>query len=172
MSHFLKGFFAGLFSLLLSFGVWAGCWSQPVFAASAQSTQLIEQNQSNESLQAGTPSSYSSAQLKNLKKSADAVNALRNRLESFQPAIEKRNWAEVHTGVAGLLPDLRQKMTSVTDQLALQDRLLARAIATEVFIHLERIDEADEVYDYQAAETNYLQAVQDFDAFLGLIPTS
>ncbi len=63
-------------------------------------------------------------------------------------------------------------MMSVTDQLELSDRILARAVSTEVFIHLEKIDEADEVYDYQAAETNYLQAVQDFDAFLNLIPTS
>ena len=63
-------------------------------------------------------------------------------------------------------------MMEVTDQLDLSVRILARAISTEVFIHLERIDEADEVYDYQAAETNYLQALQDFDAFLDLIPTS
>lgn len=35
-----------------------------------------------------------------------------------------------------------------------------------------RLGEADEVYDYQAAETNYLQTLQDFDAFLDLIPTS
>ncbi|MDF5731742.1 MAG: hypothetical protein PUP92_27985 [Rhizonema sp. PD38] len=50
--------------------------------------------------------------------------------------------------------------------------LLAWAISTEVFIHLERIDEVDEVYDYQAAEINYLQTLQDFDAFLTLIPIS
>ena len=47
---------------------------------------------------------------------------------------------------------------AVTDQLDLRDRILARAVSTEVFIRLERIDEADEVYDYQAAETNYQQA--------------
>jgi hypothetical protein len=35
----------------------------------------------------------------------------------------------------------------------------------EVFIHLEQIDEADEVYDYQTATTNYVQALQDFDTF-------
>ena len=55
---------------------------------------------------------------------------------------------------------------------AVGDRILARAVSSEVFIHLERIDEADEVYDYQEAEVNYLQALQDFDAFLELIPTS
>jgi hypothetical protein len=85
---------------------------------------------------------------------------------------EKQQWSQVHKDVAGLLPDLKQKMMSVTDQLGLSDRILARAVSTEVFIHLERIDEADEVYDYQSAETNYLQALQDFDAFLDLIPTS
>ncbi|MEM6835517.1 MAG: hypothetical protein AAF609_01560 [Cyanobacteria bacterium P01_C01_bin.120] len=55
---------------------------------------------------------------------------------------------------------------------ATSDRILARAVSTEVFIHLERIDEADEVYDYQAAETNYRQALQDFNAFLELIPSA
>ena len=34
------------------------------------------------------------------------------------------------------------------------------------------MDEADEVYDYQAAETDYLQALQDFDAFLEPIPST
>ena len=46
-------------------------------------------------------------------------------------------------------------MKSVTDELELNDRLLARAVSTEVFIHLEKIVEADEISDYQAAETNY-----------------
>jgi hypothetical protein len=44
-------------------------------------------------------------------------------------------------------------------------------VSTAVSIHLERIDEADEVDDYQAAKTNYQQALQDFDAFIDLIPT-
>lgn len=115
-------------------------------------------------------SGYSSAQLSKLSKSVNQVESLRSRLEAFQPDIEKREWSTVHKDVAGLLPDLREKMMAVTDQLDLSDRILARAVSTEVFIHLERIDEADEVYDYQAAETNYRQALQDFDAFLELIP--
>jgi photosystem II protein PsbQ len=117
-------------------------------------------------------SSYYYAQLNKLSKSANQVESLRSRLEAFQPAIKKREWSTVHKDVAALLPELKQKMMEVTDQLDLSDRILARAISTEVFIHLERIDEADEIYDYQAAETNYLQALQDFDAFLDLIPTS
>ncbi len=107
-----------------------------------------------------------------IEKAAKDVKALRSRLEAFQPAIEKQEWSEIHKDVAGLLPDLKQKMMSVTDQLALSDRILAWAVSTEVFIHLERINEADEVYDEQAAETNYLQALQDFDAFLELLPSS
>jgi photosystem II protein PsbQ len=140
-------------------------------AATVQSNQL-EQPQLNESPNAGASPAYSSAQLKKLAKAGTEVNALRSRLEEFQPAIEKRNWAEVHKKIASLVPDLKSKMMSVTDQLSLNDRLLARALSTEVFIHLEQIDAADEVYDYQAAETNYLQALQDFDAFLSLIPAS
>lgn len=116
-------------------------------------------------------SGYSSAQISKLSKSVTQVESLRSRLEAFQPDIEKREWGTVHKDVAGLLPDLKEKMMAVTDQLDLNDRILARAVSTEVFIHLERIDEADEVYDYQAAETNYRQALQDFDAFLDLIPS-
>jgi len=47
---------------------------------------------------------------------------------------------------------------------------LVRAIETEVLIHLEKIDEADEVSDDREAEVNYQQALQDFDAFLQLVP--
>ncbi len=98
------------------------------------------------------------------------MSVLRDRLASFQPLIEKRQWSEVHQAIPDLLSDLRQKMSAVTDQLELQDRLLVRAIETEVLIHLEKIDEADEVSDDREAEVNYQQALQDFDAFLQLVP--
>lgn len=172
MMGVLKIFHCGLLSLLLSLGLWVGYLSQPVLAASVQSNQSSGQLQSTELQDVKAPDAYTAAQLNKLAKAVAEVNTLRGNLEAFQPAIEKRNWAEVHKGVADLLPDLKQKMMVVTDKLTLNDRLLARAISTEVFIHLERIDEADEVYDYQAAETNYLQALQDFDAFLNLVPTS
>lgn len=61
-------------------------------------------------------------------------------------------------------------MMAITDRLDLSDRILVRAVSTEVFIHLGCINEADEVYNYQAAETNYRQALQDCDAFIELIP--
>lgn len=174
MIKFFKGFLLRLFSLLLSIGLLVGYLSQPAIAVSVQSNQpnRSEQLQSDKVLDAEDSSAYSSAQLSKLSKATADVSNLRSRLEAFKPAIEKHSWSEVHKDVSSLLPDLKQKMMSVTDQLTLNDRILARAISTEVFIHLERIDEADEVYDYQAAETNYFQALQDFNEFLKLIPTS
>jgi len=113
---------------------------------------------------------YSPKQLEKIKNLAGDVVVLRDRLAGFQPLIEKRQWSEVHQAIPDLLSELRQKMSAVTDQLELQDRLLVRAIETEVLIHLEKIDEADEVSDAREAEVNYQQALQDFDAFLQLVP--
>jgi photosystem II protein PsbQ len=115
---------------------------------------------------------YAPDQLRKLSKGVYQVELLRSRLEAFRPSIEKRDWGSVHKAVSAVLPELKDKMRLVTDQLTLSDRIFARSVATEVFIHLERIDEADEVNDYQAAETNYLQALQDFDLFLEMIPSA
>lgn len=161
-----------LFSLVLSLGLLAG-FSYPAMATPKSLDTLVGQVQpSVEQLDTANSTSYSKSQQNKIDKAAKDVKSLRDRLEAFQPAIKKQEWAKVHQDVAELLPDLKQKMKSVTDELELSDRILARAVSTEVFIHLEKIDEADEIYDYQAAETNYLQALQDFDAFLNLVPTS
>jgi len=114
---------------------------------------------------------YSSSELKKLNKAANTVYSMRSDMERVQPKIQLRNWTDVHDDVAVLLPELRQSMYAVTQQLKLSDRALARAVSTEVLIHLERVDEADEMNNYQAAQINYMQALQDFDIFLTLIPT-
>jgi len=114
---------------------------------------------------------YSPQQLKNIGLAADTVRSMRQEIEQVQPDIQLRNWSDVHDEVAVLLPELRQGMYNVTEQLKLSDRALARAVSTEILIHLERVDEADEMQNYQAAEINYMQALQDFDIFLTLIPT-
>lgn len=157
-----------LCSLLLLVGLLFGFSKQSSMAATTLAP--LTQVSPSAEIESAQSSAYSAAQLSKIEKAAKDVQSLRTRLEAFQPEIKRREWTEVHKNVAGLLPDLKQKMMSVTDQLELNDRLLARAVSTEVFIHLERIDEADEVYDYQSAEINYLQALQDFDAFLSLLP--
>lgn len=113
---------------------------------------------------------YSSSELKKIGKAVDTVRSMRSKIERVQPDIQLRNWTAVHDEVAVLLPELRQGMYAVTEKLKLSDRALARAVSTEVLIHLERVDEADEMQNYQAAQINYMQALQDFDIFLTLIP--
>lgn len=165
-----------LCSLLLILVTLASLFAMPAVAASSSFDGLTSQGPPLGSLDISNPSRYSSTQLDKLTAPAEEVEALRSCLQDLQSAIQRREWSALHEDVASVLPILKQKMIGAmigaTDQLALSDRLLARAVSTEVFIHLERIDEADEVYDYQSAEANYLQALQDFDSFLQMLPVS
>jgi photosystem II protein PsbQ len=113
---------------------------------------------------------YSSQQIQQIEQAAIELTPFRQSIEDFEPLIEERQWKEIHAGIPGLIGNLRAKMVGLTDRLTPEDRVLARALATEVLIHLEKIDAADELKDYSAARTNYQQALQDFDALLTIVP--
>lgn len=120
--------------------------------------------------QAVTNTDYSNQQIQQIEQAAIELTPFRQSIEDFEPLIEERQWKAIHAAIPGLIGNLRAKMTELTDRLTPEDRVLPRALATEVLIHVEKIDEADELKDYSAARTNYQQALQDFDALLSVVP--
>lgn len=157
---------------IVSISALAIALSQPAFALPNSGDMMPSGLEEVSQEMDGGFESYMPAQIAKISKAADTVKSMRKTLTNVQPDIQLRNWDAVHDDVARLLPKLRQNIKSVTDNLKLSDRALARAVATEIFIHLERVDEADELQNYQAAEVNYTQALQDFDIFLTLLPTA
>ena len=63
-------------------------------------------------------------------------------------------------------------MTTLSRKFLPQDQKLAKQIAQDFFVHLERIDAAAKERNATLAENQYVEAVKDFDAFLNLIPLS
>jgi len=169
---FMKRMMRSLLIVMMAVGLAITAVSQPASALPGSDNLLPRDLEEVSDQLNGGFEDYSSAQLKQIARATETVKSMRNELADVEPDIQLRNWDAVHEEVAVLLPELRQSMRNVTDRLQLSDRALARAVATEVFIHLERVDEADEMENYQAAEINHMQALQDFDIFLTLIPTA
>jgi hypothetical protein len=61
-------------------------------------------------------------------------------------------------------------MLNLSRSLLPKDREQATKLAKELFVHFERIDAAAKARNSEIAETQYREALRDFDAFLDLIP--
>lgn len=122
----------------------------------------------------GTPEvktiSYSSADLEQIQKYAGDIQELRDRLLEIPPLVRRQRWRDIETFVHGPLGELRFKMNGLSRFLAPSVQEEARSYSKNVFGHLVRIDEAAQTRDARQVLKNYNDALEDFDAFLALIP--
>lgn len=114
--------------------------------------------------------SYTAAQIEEIGRSLPAIQEQRDRINQLQTIIQQRRWVDVGTFMHGPMGDLRRNMNRVVDNLAPQDKQAAREAAKDLFNDLVRIDQAAKDADYQQAVTNFRSVLQEFDAFLNLIP--
>jgi photosystem II protein PsbQ len=118
------------------------------------------------------PPTYTPEKIAQIQKFATAVTEVRDRMPILGNDIQKRDWTEVGSFIHGPLGELRQKMSYITRELLPKEQPAAREAAKDLFVHLENIDAASSSNNYQKAIDNYRAALQDFDAFLQLIPKS
>ena len=118
------------------------------------------------------PPTYSPEKMAQIQKFATTVTELREQMPILGNDIQKRDWTEVGSFIHGPFGELRQKMSYITRELLPKEQPVAREAAKDLFIHLENIDAASSSNNYQKAIDNYRAALQDFDAFLQLIPKS
>jgi photosystem II protein PsbQ len=114
---------------------------------------------------------YSPEQLEQIQRYTIDVKELRDRMLEIPPMVQRRQWGNVQTFIHGPLGELRTKMSSLTRSLSPQTQKPAGEAAKDVFGHLLKIDEAAKVEDSRKALTNYNGALQDFDTFLGFVPS-
>jgi len=114
---------------------------------------------------------YSSEQLEQIQRYTIDVKELRDRMLEIPPLVQRRQWGDVQTFIHGPLGELRTKMSSLTRSLSPESQKPAREAAKDVFGHLLKIDEAAKTEDSRKALSNYNGALQDFDTFLGFVPS-
>ena len=113
---------------------------------------------------------YSVAQLAQIQATNKNLVALSERLPELATMIEKRDWNNVKSFIHGPLGDIRTRLSGLSRELLPGTKEQALAISKEIFVHLNKIDEAASGNDYKVAIVNYGEALKDFASFEKLIP--
>ncbi|HEY9888777.1 MAG TPA: photosystem II protein PsbQ [Candidatus Obscuribacterales bacterium] len=116
------------------------------------------------------PTTYSPDQLAQMEIYAPRVTELRDRFPELEAYIQKKDWVNIGSFIHGPMGELRARLGRVAVRLLPQDATKAKALADEIAVHLERLDAAASAYNQIEAASQYRQALDDFDAFLSLIP--
>jgi photosystem II protein PsbQ len=113
---------------------------------------------------------YSAAQLTQIQSTSKNVSALTNRLPELATLIQERDWNNVKSFIHGPLGDIRVLMSGLSRELLPGTKEQALKISKEIFVHLNKIDEAAGSNDYKIAIRNYGEALKDLASFEKLIP--
>jgi photosystem II protein PsbQ len=113
---------------------------------------------------------YSAAQLAQIQSTQKNVTAISDRLPELATLIQERDWNNVKSFIHGPLGDIRVRMSGLSRELLPGSKEQALAISKEIFVHLNKIDEAAGNNDYKIAIRNYGEALKDLASFEKLIP--
>jgi photosystem II protein PsbQ len=113
---------------------------------------------------------YSAAQLTQIQATTKNITALRDRLPELATLIQERDWNNVKSFIHGPLGEIRTRMSGLSRELLPGSKEQALAVSKEIFVHLNKIDEAAGNNDYKTAIRNYGEALKDFASFEKLIP--
>ncbi|BFM39164.1 photosystem II protein PsbQ [Synechocystis sp. LKSZ1] len=116
------------------------------------------------------PTTYSPEKIAQLEVYVTPIESAREKMETLKTLISDQNWVNIRTYIHGPLGQLRQDMLNLSRSLLPKDQDQATALAREVFGHLERLDVAAKDRSLTQAGVQYREALEDFDAFLNLIP--
>lgn len=100
-----------------------------------------------------------------------AVVELRDRLPELEDYIQTKDWVNVQSFIHGPMGELRARISRLTATLVPKDQPQAKALAQELFVHLERLDQAASDGQQVIAGQEYRNALDDFESFLKLVPT-
>lgn len=116
------------------------------------------------------PQTYTPEVLERVEIYTPGVVALRQRFPELEEYIQQRDWVNIQSFIHGPLGDLRAKVKRLSGTLLPTDQDQAEAIASDLFVHLERLDSAAKENNQVAAGQEYRGALDDFDALLKLVP--
>lgn len=119
---------------------------------------------------AKVPTTYTADILQQVELYRPGVESLRDLLPELQGYIQNQDWVNVQSFIHGPLGELRARMNRLAATLLTKDKSQAQALAKELYVHLERLDEAAANGQQVLAGQEYRNALDDFDSFLGLLP--
>ena len=119
---------------------------------------------------AKVPTTYTAAQVQQIQRYVPTLTELRSRMDKLETLIQQKRWVDIRTYIHGPLGDLRGAMKAVSGSLLPKSQKQAADLTKSLFADLVNIDIAAKDVDYPKVVGSYQKAVNDFDAFLDLIP--
>lgn len=116
------------------------------------------------------PTTYTADQVAEIEIYSPRVTELRDRFPELEDYIRTKDWVNIRSFIHGPMGELRARLGRVAARLLPQDAKQARVLADDLAVHLERLDAAAEDFNQTLAGQEYRLALDDFDAFLSLIP--
>lgn len=116
------------------------------------------------------PRTYTPAQIEQIQRYAAPIEGAREQMSRLRTYISENNWVDTRTLIHGPLGQLRQNAIGLSRALLPEDERRAAQLARELFGHFERIDAAAKDRNAAQAQVQFREALEDFDAFLNLIP--
>ena len=116
------------------------------------------------------PTTYTPEVLQQVQIFTPRVVALRERFPELEDYIQNKDWVNIGSFIHGPMGELRESMNRLSGSLLPKDTPEAKELAQEVFVHLERLDAAATENNQVIAGREYRNALDDFDAYLNLIP--
>ncbi|MFQ4138785.1 photosystem II protein PsbQ [Nodosilinea sp. PGN35] len=117
------------------------------------------------------PTTYTPEILQQVELYTPAVAELRDRFPELQGYIQKKDWVNVQSFIHGPMGEMRARVNRLANTLLTKDKPQAQSLAKELYVHLERLDEAAANNQQVIAGQEYRNALDDFDSFLSLVPT-
>jgi len=117
------------------------------------------------------PTTYTPEILQQVELYTPAVTTLRDRFPELESYIQTKDWRNVQSFIHGPMGEMRTRINRLAGSLLVKDQPQAKSLAQEIYTHLERLDEAAATDQQVIAGQEYRNALDDFDAFLSLVPT-
>lgn len=118
------------------------------------------------------PKTYTPEQIADVQVYAPSVLELREQFPMLEDYIRNKSWFDIRTFIHGPMGELRVKLGRLTARLLPSDKAQAQALADDLANHLQRLDVAAEEFNLIEAAKQYRLALDDFDAFVSLIPNA
>jgi photosystem II protein PsbQ len=120
---------------------------------------------------AKVPTTYTPDILQKVELYSPGVAELRERFPELEQSIQEKDWVDVQSFIHGPMGELRSRVNRLAATLLVKDQNQAEALAKELYVHLERLDEAAQQGQQVIAGQEYRNALDDFDSFLSIVPT-
>lgn len=118
------------------------------------------------------PPTYSAETISQLQTVLTPVKTARERMSELSNYIQAQDWTNTKTFIHGPLGQLRQDISYISRNLLPSDQKTAKPISKDLFFHIEQIDAAAKEENYDLAAAQFREALDDFDAFLDLVPNN